>query len=101
MSIRDLKVWLTKPALVRAAQRGNLDKVMKHLGKGANVNARDGYGRTALMEACREGNIEIVKILPDHGAKVRLHSKSGQTAMSYAENRDILELLWQNKDQFT
>jgi ankyrin repeat protein len=37
--------------------------------EGANVNARDGAGRTPLSYAKEEGHTEIAEMLLKHGAK--------------------------------
>lgn len=89
----DFKVWLTKPALVRAAKSGNVGKIRKLLARGVPVDIRDGFGRTALMEASRGGHLEIVKLLLNYGADVGLLSGSGKPAMFYARDRLARELL--------
>jgi len=38
---RDIIVWLTKPALVRAAKRGDVNEVRRLLGKGTIVDVYD------------------------------------------------------------
>lgn len=96
---RNLKVWLTKPALVREARRGNLSKVQAILAMGTDVDTRDGYRRTALMEACRMGHVEIVKVLLDYGADISAFSLSGKTPMHYAEDPDVLRLLLEAQEE--
>jgi ankyrin repeat protein len=46
-----------------------MDIVELLIAEGANVNARDGAGRTPLWYAKDEGNTEVVELLLKHGAK--------------------------------
>ena len=99
MFFSDVKVWLLKPAVVRAAKRGNLEKVRQFLDQGVNVNTRDGYGRTALMEASREGHAELVSLLLAHGADPELESFSNTNAFQYAKNSSVYNLLIQHLNE--
>jgi ankyrin repeat protein len=94
--LRNMIVWLRKPQLVRAAKRGNLNKVQRVLEGGADVNIHDGYGRTALMEACREGHVDVVRWLLEHEADCEKESFSGTNAIQYAKSAAIHQLLYQH-----
>lgn len=96
MLFSDVKVWLLKPTVVRAAKRGNLDKVKQLLDQGVDVNTRDGYGRTALMEASREGHAALVSLLLARGADPELESFSNTNAFQYAKNSSVHNLLTQH-----
>jgi hypothetical protein len=92
----------TRPATEEArrivdGRGGNAARLKKLLGRGVDVNARDGQGRTLLMEAARQGNLDIVQVLIDAGADVNLRSNDGSlTALALAEwggHAPVAELL--------
>lgn len=73
--------------LMLAALRGNLTLVKKLLDQGANINAKDGRGKTILMETVtngKNGKLEIVKELLDRGVAINARDNSGETALIYA-----------------
>jgi len=74
--------------LVAAASKGDGEAVKKLVEAGANVNARDQYGRTALMLAAQAGaksyKTDVIKLLLDRGADVKLRDAGGWTAFEYA-----------------
>lgn len=76
-------------ALVTMARFGDPDAVRLLLDRGADVNARDGDGRTALMLACYSDTypIDVVRILIERGADVNARTPSGDTAASFAAVR--------------
>jgi ankyrin repeat protein len=57
--------------------------------RGADVNARDGAGRSVLMlVACLDTlPLDTVRTLIEHGAETNTKSKSGQTALDFARQR--------------
>ena len=59
-------------ALLKTAQAGNIEAVKQHLADGADVNAKNKYGRTPLDEAARKGHEEIVELLIAKGADVNV-----------------------------
>ena len=75
--------------LVTMARWGDPDAVRLLLDRGADVNARDGDGRTALMLACYSDTypIDVVRILLERGADVNARTPSGETAASFAASR--------------
>ena len=50
-------------SLTVAAMEGEAGKVKELIGKGADVNTKDGKGNTVLIEAAREGHLDVVKML--------------------------------------
>jgi uncharacterized protein len=55
--------------LIRAAHRGQTEKVLALIKMGADVNAKANDNKTALMWAARNGHTEIVDLLKSAGAK--------------------------------
>jgi ankyrin repeat protein len=61
----------TRWALVCAAEEGDVGEVEWLLDEeGADIEGRDGCGRTALREAAEEGRREVVECLLDRGADI-------------------------------
>jgi len=56
--------------LLEAAKDGNLIVLKTALEKGANINAKDGNGKTALIIATERGHIEIINHLKEKGAVI-------------------------------
>jgi len=69
---------------VAAVHAGSAELVAEHLGKGADLEARDGRGRTALMAASEHGFPGIVTALLAAGAKPDLVNKDNKTALLLA-----------------
>jgi ankyrin repeat protein len=54
------------------------------IGKGANVTARNKYGRTPLHEACAFGSIESMIVLMAHGADPHDPDSDGLSSLHHA-----------------
>ncbi|MCJ1270776.1 hypothetical protein MMC22_010673 [Lobaria immixta] len=82
-----LKLYLNKSdnkkrtALMWAAQGGHQAVVWLLLEKGADVNARNKYGKTALYEAVQHGHEAVVRLLLEEGADVNAKDKYGDAAL--------------------
>lgn len=74
------------PALVRAAGRGDLAKVVSLLEQGENPNGRDDFCLTALHGAAKKGHKRIVTLLLLRGAEVNARASGlhGETPLHYA-----------------
>lgn len=70
--------------LFHAVDHGKLDAAGKALDAGADVNARNKYGRTPLHDACRDGRPETARLLIDAGADVNVKGKHGDTPLHKA-----------------
>lgn len=63
------------------------EQIEKFLMKGADINARDVFGRTSLMIASENGETDVVKFLLESGADVNVKDDNGNTALSYAVSK--------------
>ena len=70
--------------LMAAAIRGDVTAMTILVGKGADVNARNGAGETALMFAATNGDPKAVEFLLQHGADATARSKRNETALGNA-----------------
>ncbi|CAL4162857.1 unnamed protein product, partial [Meganyctiphanes norvegica] len=70
-----------------AAVVGDETEVSRFLGKGRDVNLRDGDRYTPLMLAAWAGRAETVSLLLDHGGDTELTNVRGRTALILANKR--------------
>lgn len=88
--LRPLSKQELNRALLAAVEEDSEDKALAALNRGADVNARDQYGRTALMQA-REN---MTRLLLKRGANIHLQDKYGNTALFLAtSNSKKMEVL--------
>ena len=81
-----------------ASEKGHLDIVKLLIDKGADVHAKDTFGKTALNLASQR--LEIVKLLIEKGAEVNAKTKKGLTALVCAggtQKHEIIKVLLENK----
>ncbi|HEX8774178.1 MAG TPA: ankyrin repeat domain-containing protein [Pyrinomonadaceae bacterium] len=71
--------------LQSAAHAGQGEAVDLLLEKGANINATDGFGRTALWKAALGGHPAVARLLLDRGADPRISIKQFPTSTSPLE----------------
>lgn len=77
-------------ALHVVTQRRDITWMQFLIGKGANVNARNGKGETALVIACNINWVEGVELLVDVGAKVDEPNSTGETPLiTSVHNRNV------------
>ena len=71
-----------------AVKIGNIEAVKQHLDAGADVNAKDKYGRTPLHYAASRGLKKIIELLIAQGAdvntKIEVGDYKGQTPLDGA-----------------
>ena len=72
-----------------AATNGNIEVVKQHFANGADVNAKDKYGRTPLHYAVDR---EIAELLIANGANVNAKDGDGETPLDLT-NTEIADLL--------
>ena len=77
------------PAVYRAASNGHAGAVSALARLGADLDARDSWGRTALMPAALDGYVECARALLAGGADRTLRATDGywkgKTALEMAE----------------
>ena len=79
-----------------AAEEGNAQVVHYLLAQGLDIDAKDGFGRTALSYATEEDHPELVTFLLRNGADPNIRSITRHAALDYAvaeENHRIVEML--------
>jgi ankyrin repeat protein len=87
-------------ALIVASLNSRTDAVRALLRKGANVNAKDNFGRTALFWGASFGPLDVVRALLDRGADVNARSNpksndfdTALAAASFGGRLDIVRAL--------
>lgn len=81
-------------ALMSATGHTEIFKIL--INHGANIHARDNYGRTVLIWAALHGTEEVVALLCEMGADPKIKDKGGNTALIKAKNKgrsNIVKLL--------
>ena len=82
--------------LVDAVTSGNAGKVKELIDKGADVDAKDIYGRTVLMVAVINNRTDVARLLIDKGANVNAKDNDRNTALMHAAwggRTDVARLL--------
>ena len=69
---------------MRAALEGRTEIIKALLAKGADVNEKDNWGRTALMFATINLHRDTVRTLLERGAEVNVRANDGATALMLA-----------------
>ena len=79
-----------------AAEKGNIEAVKQHIAAGADVEAKDSFGRPPLHDAAYRGHTEIVELLIAGGADVNARRDDGMTPLDLAirfDETDTADLL--------
>jgi len=79
-----------------AVFRGNIEAVKQHIAAGADVEAKDSFGRPPLHDAAYRGHTEIVELLIAGGADVNARRDDGMTPLDLAirfDETDTADLL--------
>lgn len=82
--------------LLRAARRGEVDKVKQLLDEGADVNSKDDRGLSAIMYAVASEVFGVVKELITRGADITVADDNGATPLhlaAYSSEIEILKLI--------
>lgn len=67
-----------------ARRREVAEVLLEH---GANVNARDGFGRTLLHAAAADGDLDAIELLLSHGAAIAARDDRGVTPLQVAADK--------------
>ena len=82
----DIPLW-------KAAIKGDIEAVKKHLAAGADVNAKDDqFGGTPLHHVTVKGHKEIVELLIAKGADVNVLDGGGYTPLDRAIKKNHTEI---------
>ena len=79
--------------LIAAAEKGDLDQVRRLIAAKADVQARDGRGRTALLAATHGNHVEVAHALIAAGADVNAKDGIQDSPYLYAGAAGHLEIL--------
>jgi uncharacterized protein len=79
--------------LITAAERNDMAAVRQLLKDGADVQARDGQGRTALLAATARNRVEIATLLVEAGADVNAQDNKFDSPLLLAGASGYLEIL--------
>ena len=84
IDIEERDDWLQRTPLQHAVDAGHLHIVQKLHRAGANINARDKFGRTALRIAAMRRRLRIAEYLLDNGADYTVKDQWGMNAFEDA-----------------
>ncbi len=79
--------------LLQAAEAGDVKSARRALSAGADINTRDGRGRTPVMAATHGNRVEIVRALLAAGADVNLRDDLQDNPFLYAGAEGLREIL--------
>jgi uncharacterized protein len=79
--------------LVRAAGHGDVSRVRSLLAAGADVDERDGSGRTAVTAAAMAEHVDLVRMLVDAGADIDLQDEDRNNPLLLCGENGNVELL--------
>jgi uncharacterized protein len=76
-----------------AVVRGSTAEIERLVDDGADVNARDGFGRTPLMVAAYRGDVAVARVLIELGANVNALDHQSYDVITIAAVRNDLDML--------
>lgn len=79
--------------LIKAAERGETDRVLALVESGVDINTTDAKGRTAILAATHNDKQDTVKALIDAGADLNLQDQRNDNPLLYAGAEGKLEIV--------
>jgi ankyrin repeat protein len=79
--------------LLMAAQRGEIETVLKLLQEGADINVTDAQGRTPVMIATYKHDTEMVRALIQKGADINMRDSQNENPLLHAGAQGWLDIL--------
>ena len=79
--------------LLKAAEDGDARRIEERLANGADIEAKDKYGRTPLIIAAVEGHVAALKLLLEKGSNVRATNPYGRMALHFAAGNGQAEVV--------
>jgi ankyrin repeat protein len=79
--------------LIASAERGDTASVRRLLQAGANINTRDGRGRTPVMAATHGNHVDTVAALIQAGADINIRDDRLDNPFLYAGAEGLLDIL--------
>jgi ankyrin repeat protein len=76
-----------------AARRNHIEIAKLLIERGADVEAKDKWGRTPLYYACLNDNLECAELLIDAGADVGAKDRFERTPLDLAQSNEMRALL--------
>ena len=81
------------PALVLAAEQGNIADAARLINDGEDLNAIDQLGRTAMMAATHTNHPAVVELLINAGADVNIQDGLSDNPFLYAGAEGLIKIL--------
>lgn len=79
--------------LIKEAESGNVDNLLKLIKDGANLNATDSRGRTPVMAAVYAGRTEAFRALIQAGADINIRDDRRDNPLLYASAAGNLDIV--------
>ena len=83
-SLRQVNLSAVTAELLRVAESGDVDELLRLLPRVVDINARNRHGMSALMKAAFFGHEPVVRVLLEHGADPNLMRNDSFTALALA-----------------
>jgi ankyrin repeat protein len=83
-TLRQVNLPAVTAELLRVAESGDVDELLRLLPRVVDINARNRHGMTALMKAAFFGHEPVVRMLLEHGADPNLKRNDSFTALALA-----------------
>ena len=83
----------TSPAIINAADSGDINTIKKLTVEGRNISERDGNGATALIHAIWNKKTDVAKFLIEQGIDINAKDSNGYDALHYTIECGQLEIM--------